>query len=866
MARKLIAVLGALVVLSMVLTACATPTPETIVETVIETVEVEVEKTVEVEVPVEVEVEKPVEVIVEVTPEPVDRQGAWLDTVIISEEPSSDSAVTRIEVGDIDVYAYSIAEPDIADRIFASDNVAYETSYGSYNEITFNPVLEFEDGSLNPFGVPAIREAMNWLIDRDYIAQEICGGLARPRFVPINFASTDMAVLADVVAGIELTYAYNPEKAAEVITAEMEALGAEMVDGIWQYNGEPVEIIGLIRTEDERLAIGDYVSNVLEDIGFTVTRDYKTSAEASPCWISSDPVGGCFNFYTGGWVSTAISRDEATNFQFFYTPDGLPFPLWAAYTPTDEFYALSTDLANSAFASMDERQDMMATALDMAMKDSVRIWLKDDTGVAPHKTNVTLASDLSGSIYGSQIWGQTMKFTDQVGGSLNLAMPSIMTEPWNPIAGTNWVYDMMPIRGTQGRAVVPDPFTGLNLPMRLAKAEVVIETGLPVVQSLDWATLEFADEIVVPDDAWADWDAESQTFITAGERFTETTTAKSKVVMYYEDDFFDTAKWHDGSPYTIGDFVMFMIMAFDQAKEASPVYDEAQVPNFNSFMAAFKGWRIVSEDPFVLEYYTDAYQLDAENNVTNFRAAHPSDYGNGSEAPWHTVEIGWLTEANGEAAFSSDKADALDVEWMSYIAGPTLDILKAKLDEAQEANLIPYEPTLGKYITAEEATSRYANLQEWFRRYGHFWVGSGPFYLQKAFPVEGTLILQHYDDYPDMASRWDGYSGAPIPVVTVDGPGDVAIGDEATFDIFVDLNDEPYPSDDISMVKYLVFDATGQLVFTGDAEAAGDGYYQAVLSAELTGKLEAGSNQLAAIAVSKRALIPVIETLDFVTK
>jgi len=163
MARKLMAVLGALVVLSMVLTACATPTPETIVETVIETVEVEVEKTVEVEVevPVEVEVEVPVEVVVEVTPEPVDRQGAWLDTVIISEEPSSDSAVTRIEVGDIDVYAYSISEPDIADRIFASDNVAYETSYGSYNEITFNPVLEFEDGSLNPFGVPAIREAMN---------------------------------------------------------------------------------------------------------------------------------------------------------------------------------------------------------------------------------------------------------------------------------------------------------------------------------------------------------------------------------------------------------------------------------------------------------------------------------------------------------------------------------------------------------------------------------------------------------------------------------------------------------------------------------------------------------------------------------
>jgi peptide/nickel transport system substrate-binding protein len=150
---------------------------------------------------------------------------------------------------------------------------------------------------------------MNWLVDRDYIADEITGGLARPRFVPINFASKDSAELADVIAAIELKYAHNPEKAVEVITAEMEALGAEMVDGVWTYNGEPVVLTGLIRTEDERLEIGDYVSNLLEDIGFTVERDYKTSAEASPCWLRGDPDEGCAHFYTGGWVSTAISRN-----------------------------------------------------------------------------------------------------------------------------------------------------------------------------------------------------------------------------------------------------------------------------------------------------------------------------------------------------------------------------------------------------------------------------------------------------------------------------------------------------------------------------------------------------------------------------
>jgi peptide/nickel transport system substrate-binding protein len=874
---KKLAILVVLVMIApMVLTACGgTPEPEVIVQTIIETVVVEGEtQIVEKEVTKVVTEEKTVveekEVIVEVTAVPVavDRTGAWLDTVVMVEEPDSDAAVTRLEVGDLDVFAYNISEPEIAQRILDSEVLVYETAYGNYNDLTFMPSTgpEFNDGTLNPFYSDKIREAMNWLIDRDYICQEITGGMASPRFVAINKASKDAALLADTMAAIALKYAHNPDKAVEVIGAEMEALGAEMVDGKWNYNGEPVVLIGLIRVEDERLDIGDYVSNLLEDIGFTVERDYKTSAEASPCWLRGDPDEGCAHFYTGGWVSTAISRDAATNFSFFYTPDGLPFPPWQAYSPTDEFYEICTKLNNSDFATMEERAGLMAQALDLAALDSQRIWLKDDIGIAPHGANVSLASDLSGSIYGSRLWAQTLRFNDVVGGSMTVAMPSIMTEPWNPIGGTNWVYDMMPMRGMQTGAVVPDPYTGLNQPLRIERAEVYVQEGLPVEQNLDWATLEFVDEIVVPDDAWADWDAENQVFITAGERFTETATALSKVVMYYEEDFFDKMKWHDGSPVTLADMVMFMIMQFDFAKEASVIYDEAQVPSVETWMSAFKGWKIVSEDPFVLEYYTDAYQLDAENNITNFRAANPSGYFNGVEASWHGLVPGWLVEANGEAAFTADKADANEVEWMSYIAGPTLELMKAQLDTAQADGYIPYEPTMSQYITAEEAAERYANLQEWYRRYGHFWVNTGPFFLQRAFPVEGTIIMQRNPDYPDLATRWDGYSAAPIPEVVVEGPVSVAIGEEATFDIYVTFQDEAYAVDEIAMVKYLVFDATGELAYVGDAEAVEDGLWQAVLGADVTGALEAGSNQVAAIVVSKRALLPVTEVAQFVTE
>jgi peptide/nickel transport system substrate-binding protein len=100
----------------------------------------------------------------------------------------------------------------------------------------------------------------------------------------------------------------------------------------------------------------------------------------------------------------------------------------------------------------------------------------------------------------------------------------------------------------------------------------------------------------------------------------------------------------------------------------------------------------------------------------------------------------------------------------------------------------------------------------------------------------------------------------------VDGPGNVTIGDEATYDIFVDFAGEPYAVDDIMLAKYLVFDATGELAHVGEAEAVEDGHWQAVLSADVTGALAAGANQLAAIVVSERALVPVKDTLQFVTQ
>ncbi len=75
---------------------------------------------------------------------------------------------------------------------------------------------------------------------------------------------------------------------------------------------------------------------------------------------------------------------------------------------------------------------------------------------------------------------------------------------------------------------MPDPYTGLSWPMRAEKADVTVQTGLPVGTNLNWVSLSTADTITVPPDAWADWDATTQKFITVAEKFPAGTTAKSE--------------------------------------------------------------------------------------------------------------------------------------------------------------------------------------------------------------------------------------------------------------------------------------------------------------------------------------------------
>ncbi len=791
--------------------------------------------------------------------------GGWLDSIVTVEEESTSAAIRQLSTGALDVYADTITEVDIYNRIMEDPLIQYDRSYGSYNELSFNPAgpVFAETGELNPFAVPRVREAMNWLIDRDYMASEIFGGMAVPRLFPITSAFPDYARLIEKVREMEVEYAYNPERAEAVISEEMVALGAELIDGVWHYDGSPVEIKILIRTEDERLEVGDYVASMLERIGFRTHRQYATAAEASPVWMSGNPEDGLFHVYTGGWVTTIVARDQATNWDFFYTPRGLASPLWQAYEPSPEFDEVANRLAIRDFSTMGERQEMMIEAMELGLEDSTRIWLVDRLAVNPYRTDVQLTADLAGGISGSWLWAYTARKVDEVGGELRLGLPSVMPEPWNPLDGSNWVFDMMLIRSTADMGYQWDPYTGLHYPNRFETATVKIEEGLPVDKTLDWVDLEFVEGgTEVPGDAWADWDAEEQRFITVNEKYPDGVSARRAVTTVYPEDFLEKTYWHDGSQFSAADIVWWFLnyYSFDRAAEESEFHDPAKVPEYESFMDHFRGFRITDMDPLTVEYYSDLFYLDAEWYI--FSGYPYYDQGPGA---WHNLAVSYLAEVNEELALSSSRADALDVDQLNLIGGPSLDILNRHLDRAMEEGILPYENVMSEFVSEEEMQERYENLKSWYQDRGHFWLGTGPYYLRRGHPVEGIVHLGRNEDYPYPADRWDMFVEPMIPEVALSGPGSIRIGSEAVFDIRVMLDDEPYAHEDLTAVTALVFDEADSLVATVEAEMVSPGEYRAVLDEEITEKLRFGSTTVEVVVTSRLVASPVLESTRVVT-
>jgi len=691
------------------------------------------------------------------------RSGAWFDEIVFFEEAASKKVLSMMMTGEVDFFAGPFGV-DLYPEIQSAE-LPHVLCPGDYVEILLNPVgPRFDDGRFNPFSIRAVRVAINNLIDRSRIVDEVRGGLAVSRATLAHPDGPVYAEIAETARAIEARAAFDEEGAIAAIGAAMEDAGAVMSrSGRWTYDGEEVVLVGLIRVEDERLALGDSFAEQLERAGFVVEREYMKSLEASRVWIDSDPHDGGWSFYTGGWIENAIDRDQSADYAFHYTDEVWSVPLTQVYAEAD---VLDPDcrerilaLRSGDHATRAERAEALSACETCAYEAGLHIWLYSETEAWAWANEIEVAVDRVGGVFGGGLWPHTMSLIDAdgqsiEGGTIRVALPGFLDDPWNPIAGSDRPPDRIVIQGTEDLPFVLDPATGLARPMWAESARVTVQSGRPVFVTESWCELEFEETIVVPDAAWCGWNARRKAFLTGADCSEAERTCNVCLEIAYPDDLFDRF-WHDGSTFSVADCILALILRFDPADRFSAIYDKGQIVKLSAFAETFRGFEIVSERPLVTRAYLDLDTVppDAET-IAHAHAGMAWPVYEGGPAPWHTVAVGILANEAEELAFSAEKADALGIDQMSYVGGASLSRLADRLQEAWANAFVPYGETLGAYLTGGDAVARYEALTGFLESYGHLWVGLGPIRITHVDTLARIVIGERFPDYPYEVTRW----------------------------------------------------------------------------------------------------------------
>jgi len=752
-------------------------------------------------------------------------QGPWVDEIVFFEEPSEDKVVDMLLKGDVDIYLYNIRDPKLFETIRNSPNLAYKVSFGMYNELTFNPA-EFKTG-FNPFTNKRIREAMNYIVDREYVAKELWQGMGKPKWVSYISAFPEYGRIADTIKMLESKYKYDFDKGKNIVYEEMAKMGAELKEGKWYYEGEPVVIKVVIRIEDQRKLLGDYFAGQLEKLGFTVDRLFKSRKEASPIVFAGDPTLGQWNVYTGGWIATSVSIDDSGDIGYYYTPLG--YGAYIQYAKPDPIlYEIASKLWSANWKTWEERLELMARGTELALEDSLRIFVVEEISPWVSRADMEGAADLAGG-FATALWSRTVRYKGRVGGTVRAASIGMLVDPWNPIAGTNWLYDSYVLNAVNDFAMVVHPYTGVYLMDRVSNYTIEQPEG----------------GVVVPSDAYFAWDPKEQKWVKAPPG----TVAKVKVTAR-----FDTlGKYQDGSDIKPYEWLSWAFN-FERAEPTSPWYDDSYVGDFEEWRSNFRGMRIVKESPLTLEYY-----INYTNPEPSYVAAWAIGWPN---TPWHALAIGMLAEQDGKAAFSDYKAGQLKVDWLNYIGGTTLATLAEELDKAISTKYVP--AWLKEFVTPDEAVARYQNLKTWYNNRGHFWVATGPYYLDRADFTAHQAVVKAWREYPLKADKFAFLAEPPVPVASITVPESVVPGLETRFSVKLTYKEQPYPTEKISFVKYLVTDPKGEVIIKGAASATSEaGVFNIVLTPTETGSFVPGVYTLSVIATSTEIATPATVEKQF---
>lgn len=749
---------------------------------------------------------------------PHDNPGPAVDRIIFK-KVDQDQAPLLVERGDIDMYLYSL-KIATATQYMKSEVISIFQAPSTTISILLNP-SPAENEELNPFSIPEIRFAVNYLIDREYIAKSIYGGFAIPMYSHVAQIDYDYLVVSDILREYQISY--DPDYAKTIINQAMKKAGADLVDGRWTYNKKPVVLKFIIRVEDERREIGNMLSEELEKMGFTVKRTYMDFAQAISLVYRTDPKAFEWHLYTEGWGRGAAERyDYATINQMCapwlgYMPGWLEYGFWQYRN--DFIDELGKKLFKGEFQDIDERNKLYRELAKTCLKEAVRIW------VLTVNNPMILRRDLKGVsidiVSGIRsLWTLRSTYSDKkelvVG---HLWVRPYMGSAWNPIGGFTDIYSVDIWRQIYDPPLVRDPSTGIPKPFR---------TEFRVVESKP------KSEITVPSDAFI-WSSEKNGWVNVPLG----TKAKSRIIFNYAK--YINSRWHHGVEITLADFLYSIYQSFDIAYNPKKATIEVALSATRKpILETFKGFRIINET--AIEVY-----VDYSNPFKEYVAEYSEPWG--VVMPWELLyAMDILVFEEGFAAYTDTASARLQVKWLDLIEPLQCRRLISIFERLSEQKKYPSNifNLLGREIeTLDNSLKRYRAIVEWFKEHGHLVVSNGPFYLDRMGSVtEQYAELKAFRDKAYPFKPRDFYVGTPKKIdLHLPSFLKIAKGKEARIEIDLRGVEESY----IKMV--LVNPYTQESIYSGEVHVK-EGRTSIKIPEDISRRLDPGIYQIYITAYS----------------
>lgn len=746
-------------------------------------------------------------------------KSTYFDSVKFIQYLDENTALEEVRNGNLDIYYYRISS-DRLENQKSREGLEVFDSTGGYYSILVNPA---ESNEFNPFSIKDVRFALNYLIDRKLIVNELLGGYGAPMIS--YYSPSDPEYLTTVEQLETFNFRYNPILGEEIISKALNERGAIKSNGQWKINDKPIEIIIFIRSDDPvRKSIGEILSSELEKLGFIVKKDYGDLNKAFVVVYGSDPAELKWSLYTEGWGRSAFVKYDSVGLAQMYSPwfsnmPGFNDPSYWNYK-NEHLDEITQKIYTGDFQSEEQRTNLIQDAIEEGIDQSVRIFLasKIDQYVANEKME-GIVNDLGA--------GVPSRFTPinsrNNENELVIGVKQIYQGAWNPVMGLGDAYSRQIWGIISDPITFKHPFTGKTFPVR---ANWEVETAGP------------DGKLNLPDDAIM-WDSAEHRW----KKVKEGTQATSKVRFDFK-----FSNWHNGQKMDMNDILHSLYFTMEwgiQTDENDKTFDVEFTPIASQTVDTIIAIKPIDED--TIDVYVDYWHFDVDE-IADWAALW-------SSMPWEISAAMEQAVIDGKTSFSRSGAVNKNVNWISLIIPNDAQMIQNYLNEFHEKKYIP--KSLESFKTEfDYFDDRYTASSEWIKANNHAVISNGPFYLNSYSPESRTIIVNAFDDktYPFKVGHWSEFEKTEFPKITnMSAPEIIQKGTDLEISIETSHADS---------ILYFLTDSKGNSTLS-ELINVNENFTKIKITGEKTRNFDTGAKDLKVFAISNSVLKPDYHSTSF---